>query len=132
MMSGITITRRFQMGRWRGNHRRGDGELAAHSPGHVPRISRLMALAIRFDQLICDGVVADQAELARLGHLSRARLTQIMDLLNLAPDIQEQLLIQTSLRIAYDTVSERLLRPVAAEPSWRKQRQLWDHLRSKC
>jgi len=44
----------------------------------------LLALAIRLDQLIRDGVVADQAELARLGHVSRARLTQIMNLLYLA------------------------------------------------
>lgn len=46
-----------------------------------------MALAIRFDQLIRDGVVANQAKIAKLGHLSRARVTQIMDLLNLAPEI---------------------------------------------
>ena len=51
-----------------------------------------MALAIRFDGLIRDGVVADQAELARLGHVTRARVTQIMNLLQLAPDIQEALL----------------------------------------
>ena len=45
--------------------------------GRVPRVARLMALAIRFDGLIREGVVADQAELARLGRVSRARLTQI-------------------------------------------------------
>ena len=44
----------------------------------MPRVSRLMALAIRLDQLIRDGVVADQAELAKLGHVTRARLTQIL------------------------------------------------------
>src|SRR5690349_7437481 len=60
--------------------------------GRLPRVTKLMALAIKFDQMIRDGVVADQAELARLGHVSRARMTQIMNLLNLAPDIQEQLL----------------------------------------
>ncbi len=49
-----------------------------------------MALAIYFDQLISEGVVADQAEIARLGHVSRARVTQIMNLLSLAPDIQEE------------------------------------------
>ena len=57
-------------------------EAPAISTGRVPRVSRLMALAIRFDQLIRDGVVTDQAELARLGHVTRARLTQIMNLLN--------------------------------------------------
>ena len=48
----------------------------------------MLALAHRFDRLLQDGVVADQADLARLGHVSRARVTQIMNLLQLAPDIQ--------------------------------------------
>lgn len=64
----------------------------AISTGRVPRVSRLMALAIRFDQLIRDGVVKNQAELGRLGQVSRTRLTQIMNLLNLTPDTQEQIL----------------------------------------
>ena len=60
--------------------------------GRVPRISRLMALAIRFEQLVRDGTVRDYAELARLGHVSRARIAQITNLLNLAPDIQDEIL----------------------------------------
>ena len=62
MTSGLTVKRRFQLGHRRGSRRPGNGELATHSAGRVPRVSRLMALAIRFDQLIRDGVVADQAE----------------------------------------------------------------------
>lgn len=54
--------------------------------GRAPRVSRLMALAIRLDGLNRDGVVSDQAELARLDQVSRARLTQVMNLLYLAPD----------------------------------------------
>ena len=57
-------------------------------PGRVPRVARLMALALRFDELIRSGAVKNQAELARLGHVSRARVSQIMCLLLLAPDIQ--------------------------------------------
>src|SRR6185295_3410288 len=58
----------------------------------VPRIARLMALAIRFDGLLRQGKFRDYAELARLGRVTRARMTQIMKLLDLAPDIQEQIL----------------------------------------
>jgi len=54
----------------------------------VPRISRLMALAIHFDQLIRDGKVADQSDIARLAHVTQPRMTQIMNLNHLAPDIQ--------------------------------------------
>src|SRR5262245_15082590 len=66
--------------------------ITASPAERVPRISRLMALAIRFDELLRKGEVKDYAELARLGHVTRARVTQIMNLLNLAPDLQEQIL----------------------------------------
>jgi len=58
----------------------------------IPRISRYMALAIHFEDLIRQGVVTDYADLARLGHVTRARVTQIMNLRLLAPEIQEELL----------------------------------------
>lgn len=99
-------------------------------PGRVPRVTRLMALAIRFDRLIRDGVVADQAELARLGHVTRARITQIMNLLHLAPDIQEALLFLPRVQRGKDPIQERQLRPIAAVPGWRKQRRLWRDLRA--
>ena len=87
-----------------------------------------MALAIRMDQLIRDGVVADQAELARLGHVSRARLTQIMNLLNLAPNIQEEILFLPPCERGRDPVTERDLRPMAAEVDWGKQKGMWNSL----
>ena len=93
--------------------------------GTVPRISRLMALAIRFDKLIKAGEIADQADLARLGNVTRARVTQIMNLLNLAPDIQEDLLFLPRTLRGRDPIREVMLRPIAAEPNWRKQRRLW-------
>ncbi len=93
--------------------------------GRVPRVARLMALAIRFDGLSRDGTVADQAELARLGHVSRARLTQIMNLLNLAPDIQEAILFLPRIERGRDPVTERDLRPIAAVADWRVQRGMW-------
>jgi hypothetical protein len=51
-----------------------------------------LAVAHRCQQLVQAGVIANYATLARLGHLSRARVTQILGLLLLAPDIQEMLL----------------------------------------
>jgi hypothetical protein len=68
-----------------------EGELPA-AAGRPPRIACLLALAYRFDELVRSGAVRDYAELARLGHVTRARVTQIMNLLNLAPDIQEDIL----------------------------------------
>ena len=60
--------------------------------GRLPKVTKLMALAIRFERLLAQGAAADYAELARLGHVTRARLTQIMNLRLLAPDIQEAIL----------------------------------------
>lgn len=95
-------------------------------PGNVPRVSRLMALAIRFEQLIRDGEVADYADVARLGHVTRARVTQIMNLINLAPDIQEEILFLPRTVARRDAVTERDVRPIAAEPNWGEQRQMWE------
>ena len=59
--------------------------------GRVPRVARLMALALRLDELVRTGQVASYSALASLGHVTRARVSQIMSLLQLAPDIQEAL-----------------------------------------
>ncbi len=93
----------------------------ATTPGapRIARLSRLMALAIRFDTLLRDGVVSDQATLARLGGVTRARLTQIMDLLRLAPDIQEELLFLP----VNSWLVERTLRPVVRLVIWEDQRR---------
>jgi len=74
-------------------------------PDPIPRVSRLMALAIHFDGLIRQGLVKDYADLARLGGVSRARITQIMNLLNLPPTEQEELLF-----LKNRGISERRLR----------------------
>ena len=93
--------------------------------GRVPRIARLMALAIRFEGLVLQGEVRDYADLARLGHVTRARVTQIMNLLNLAPDIQEELLFLSPIEAGRDTIKEWQVRPITAEPQWQKQRRAW-------
>ena len=93
--------------------------------GRVPRVTRLLALAHRFEKLIRDGEVRDYADLARLGHVTRARLTQIMNLLNLAPDIQEEILGLPAVTAGDDPIRERQLRPIMATPDWNKQRRAW-------
>jgi hypothetical protein len=79
-------------------------------PDPIPRVSRLMALAIHFDGLIRQGLVKDYADLARLGGVSRARITQIMNLLNLPPWKQEELLFLEGTEAGRDGVTERQVR----------------------
>jgi hypothetical protein len=91
----------------------------------MPKISRLMALAIKFEGMLARGEVRDYAELARLGHVTRARVTQIMNLLNLAPDIREAILFLPATEAERDPVKEWMVRPVAAEVRWGEQRRLY-------
>jgi len=98
-------------------------------PGRLPRVARLMALALRFDGLIQSGAVRTHAELARLGHVTRARISQIMCLLLLAPDIQEELLFLQPVQRGRAPILICHLWPIAANPDWRRQRRQWQALR---
>lgn len=128
MNGSITIKGKLHFRRARNNEKRAGPDPAPTElppPGRVPRVARLMALALRFESLIRTGAVADQADLARLGHITRARATQIMNLLQLAPDIQEAILFLPLVEWGRDPIRERHLRPIAAVLDWRKQRKIW-------
>lgn len=127
----ITIERKVHFGNGcRGRKNLRDGAAPPAQTARVPRVARLMALAIRFEQLIHDGVVADQADLARLGKVTRARLTQIMNLVYLAPDLQEEMLFLPTFEHGRNPLTEKQLRPIAAIPDWQKQRRLWRAIES--
>lgn len=132
-MKGLTIRREVHFGRGKRSRKVLRQDPPSCTPqdlsvGRTPRISKLMALAIRFDRLINEGEIADQAELARLGRVSRARVTQIMNMLMLAPDIQEEILFLPKTRSGRDPIRERHIRPLTAVLDWRKQRRLWRQL----
>ena len=94
-------------------------------PGRIPRVARWMALALRFEQLLSDGHIGSYADLARLGHVTPARISQILNLLHLAPDIQEAILFLPRTQRGRDPVILRDLQPIAAERDWREQRRTW-------
>lgn len=94
-------------------------------PGRVPWISKYMALAIKFDGLVRSGVVTYYAELARLGHVTSAMITRIMNLTLLGPDIQEELLFLPRIERGKARIRLKDVLPVAAEPNWREQRRLF-------
>jgi hypothetical protein len=94
-------------------------------PGRVPRVARLLALAHKFEGLVHYGTIADYATLARLGHVSRARITQILHLVHLAPDIQEEILFLDRTVHGRDRLKLRDLQPIARILDWHHQRLLW-------
>ena len=107
------------------------GAAPAAITGRIPRVSKLMALAIRYDQLLRDGRVADQSELARLAHVTQPRMTQILNLLHLAPEIQEELLHMPPVDAGDDPATEWDLRPITRLRDWRSQRRAWAGLKAR-
>lgn len=93
--------------------------------GRVPRISKLMALAIHLQNLVAKGAIRDYAEIARLTGLTRARVTQIMNLNLLAPRIQEEILFMPRIHSGHDPITERDLRSITQEPLWDRQLKAW-------
>jgi hypothetical protein len=84
-----------------------------------------MALAIKFQDMVDRGELRDYADLARLGYVTRARITQIMNLLNLAPDIQEEILFLPRNGVGTAATAERNLRRLTAVVSWNRQGNMW-------
>jgi hypothetical protein len=107
---------------------RSGAQTPALPPGRVPRVSRLMALALRFDELVRTGQIPSFSALASLGQVTRARISQILSLLCLAPDLQEALLFLPPTQRGRDPIILADLMPIAATIDWRKQRRLWRQL----
>ena len=101
---------------------------APRPEGRVPRVSRLMALALHFEEQVRTGVLASYSALADLGHVTRARVSQIMNLTNLAPDIQEALMFLPRTVRGRDPIHLRMLQPIAGVIDWQRQRRLWREL----
>ena len=93
--------------------------------GRIPRVARMLALAHKIDAMVRSGQFRDYADAARRLGLSRARVTQITSLVLLAPTIQEAILSLPLITRGCDSISERQLRPIAAEPDWNRQLTFW-------
>jgi hypothetical protein len=95
--------------------------------GHPPRIARLIALVHKLNELVRSGAVPNYAELARVGRITPARLTQIIVLAHLSPAIQECLLFLPAAEARF--LPELELRKIAREPHWDRQTKMFDQLR---
>jgi hypothetical protein len=112
--------------------RRVYAEAAAPEPAAVgsrpPRVACLLALAHRFERLVRTGAVRNYAEIARLGGVSRARVSQILNLLAVAPSIQEQILFLPPRAAGEKSLTERDLRSIVRELRWDRQRELFGQM----
>ena len=130
-MPGLTVTKTVHLATGRRGRQRiergSKPEPVVHGP-RVPRAARLMALAIRLEGLLKDGTLATQADAARIAGVTRARVTQILNLNLLAPDIQCELLAMRERPRGRDSITERQLRDVVRPLDWDKQRARWSRL----
>ncbi len=124
-MSGLKVRGKMRPGRvvWvpkPGREEKVRGQKPADPKARPVRAARMLALAHHIERLVEAGELADYAAAARALGLTRARLTQVMSLLLLAPEIQERLLVGDLV------VTERSLRAVLRVPEWAEQQRLWD------
>jgi hypothetical protein len=91
----------------------------------MPRLSRLLALALKMEQMIREGTAKNYSELAHLGQVSAARISQVMNLLHLAPDIQEEILLGNT---PQDWLRESAVRKLSGVVLWSEQRDRWHEL----
>ena len=130
MTDPLTVNRQFHVATKRSGTKQIQSGAASVTPaGRVPRVSRLLALAHHCFRLLQSGAIINQSELAHFGQISTTRMTQIMWLDNLAPDIQEEILFLPRTTHGRDAIKEADLRPIAKTLDWSKQRQMWRELK---
>ncbi len=105
---------------------RRNAEAAVRPPRRYPaRVARQLALAHALQRRVDSGEFADYASMARALGFTRARVTQLMDLLLLAPDIQAEILF-LEVPPGEQPISERRLRDTVLKSlDWREQRKRW-------
>ncbi|HEY1759649.1 MAG TPA: hypothetical protein VGG72_30020 [Bryobacteraceae bacterium] len=99
--------------------------------GSLPRVAQVLALAIHFQDMIQRREARDYADLARLGCLTRERMSQVMELVWLAPDIQQKILEFRTTSGARFPISEVAVRKIASALSWKDQREAWKELQAR-
>ena len=111
--------------------RSGPSDAPPLGTGRLPRVTQVVALAIHFQDMIRCGEARDYADLARLGCITRERLSQIMELIWLAPDIQQEILEFPPNNSGRFPISEAAMRRLAENLAWAEQREQWRMLKQE-
>ena len=116
-----------------GINRSGEQPLAetASARGQLPRVTQVLALAIHFQEALSRGEAQDYADLARIGGVSRERISQIMKLLWLAPSIQQEVLYLPPTPGGKYPISELSVRRIAKLLPWDAHIAEWTRLKEQ-
>ena len=131
MTAGAPLEIRFSLRTKLSPSREGTGRVPARRVGRLPRVTQVLALALHLEDMVRRGEAKDYANLARLTCLCRERISQIVRLNYLAPDIQVELLYLAPTTSGRFPVSETALRKIANLLSWVDQRREWKALKQR-
>ena len=95
--------------------------------GRPARVALALALAHSIQHAIDSGEIRDQAEAARRFGITRARVTQILDLLWLAPSLQRRV-VELCVETGSSVLTEHALREVLKDDEWPLQEATWARL----
>ena len=128
-MTSDTVEVQFQLHASRPSERDLPEHTTISGPGNLPRITRVLATARQFEEMIAQGEAGHYADLACLAGVTRERISQIMDLLWLAPGIQQEILELPPASPGRFPIGEVALRRVASQMDWAQQREDWGKLK---
>lgn len=97
----------------------------------LPRITHTVARALMFENAIANGEAADHADLARLTATTRERVSQVMKMMRLAPDIQDEILRLPPVRRPQRAITVPEVTAIAEEILWDDQRESWRKLKQQ-
>ena len=100
-------------------------------PPRTPRVVELLRKAIEWQALLESGEATNQAEIARREGITHARVTQVMGMLRLAPEIQQHILSMPDM-VRRPVITERALRPIARMEERGDQLAVFSELTDRC
>ncbi|MBL7046504.1 MAG: hypothetical protein ISR95_02550 [Candidatus Marinimicrobia bacterium] len=93
--------------------------------GKVPTVSRMMALACFYEQLIKDGKIKSVSDIGRLEGVTQQRVSQVMSLLWLSPKLQERLLFLPKQTAPNQFITAEKAIQIAKEMDFERQEKLF-------
>lgn len=91
-----------------------------------PLLRQNLVLAYQIQELFDKEKAKNLGQVGQWLHMTHARISQIMNLLFLAPDIQEEILFSDEGKVLQ--LTEHKIRKIPMEVSWAKQREMWNEI----
>jgi hypothetical protein len=91
-----------------------------------PLLRQNLVLAYQIQELFEKEKAKKLGQVGQWLHMTHARISQIMNLLFLAPDIQEEILFLDDEKVFQ--LTEHKIRKIPVEVKWTKQREMWNEI----